>query len=188
MGLTDSEKRFKFDRRLPVRQVQDNPIYAGMIETMDRAVGVVLNKLKETGLDNGVTAGDHYSTSLLPLRGGKGRQWEGGTSAPVIVRVPGMTLTDSQSDVPVIGMDFYPTILQLAGLPLYLKANQSPSAICFGITLTMGTKVANRLRSFDPDNGNSFTITRTGVASCITCSLMLASRKTSRQRNRKEPR
>ena len=51
MGLTDSEKRFKFDRRLPVRQVQDNPIYAGMIETMDRAVGVVLNKLKETGLD-----------------------------------------------------------------------------------------------------------------------------------------
>ena len=25
MGLTDAEKRFKFDRRLPARQVQDNP-------------------------------------------------------------------------------------------------------------------------------------------------------------------
>ena len=132
MGLTDAESRFEFDRRLPVRKVQDNPIYAGMIETMDDAVGLVLDKLKETGLDKntvviftsdngGVTSGDHYSTNLFPLRGGKGRQWEGGIREPVIVHVPGVTSTDSQSDVPVIGMDFYPTILELAGLPLNPK-------------------------------------------------------------------
>ncbi|QBG45874.1 DUF4976 domain-containing protein [Verrucomicrobia bacterium S94] len=127
MGL--AETRFKFDRRLPVRQVQDNPIYAGMMETLDDAVGIVMRKLEETGLDKntvviftsdngGVSSGDAFSTSLLPLRGGKGRQWEGGIREPFIIHVPGMTKPGSVSDVPVIGMDFYPTMLELAGLPL----------------------------------------------------------------------
>ncbi|MDZ8118389.1 sulfatase [Pontiella agarivorans] len=124
-----AETRFKFDRRLPVRQVQDNPIYAGMMETLDDAVGIVMRKLEETGLDKntvviftsdngGVSSGDAFSTSLLPLRGGKGRQWEGGIREPFIIHVPGMTKSGSVSDVPVIGMDFYPTMLELAGLPL----------------------------------------------------------------------
>ncbi|MCF7956335.1 MAG: sulfatase-like hydrolase/transferase, partial [Phycisphaerae bacterium] len=37
------EKRFIVDRRLPVRQTQDNPIYAGMMESLDNAVGMVLD-------------------------------------------------------------------------------------------------------------------------------------------------
>jgi len=129
MGLTDNNPRFIFDRRLAVRQVQDNPIYAGMMETLDNAVGKVLQALKQNGLDQntvviftgdngGVTSGDAFSTSLLPLRGGKGRQWEGGIREPFIIDVPGMTKTGLVSQVPVIGMDFYPTILELAGLPL----------------------------------------------------------------------
>lgn len=129
MDLVGGKDRFKFDRRLPVRQVQDNPIYAGMMETMDTAVGVVLDKLKETGLDKntvviftsdngGVTSGDAYATGLLPFRGGKGRQWEGGTREPYLIHVPGMTKPGDVSEEPVIGMDFYPTILELAGLPL----------------------------------------------------------------------
>ncbi|MEG3603706.1 MAG: sulfatase-like hydrolase/transferase, partial [Verrucomicrobiota bacterium] len=48
-GLAD--ERFLFDRRLNVRQVQDCPIYAGMIELMDDAIGTVLAKLDEHGLD-----------------------------------------------------------------------------------------------------------------------------------------
>ena len=48
-GLAD--ERFLFDRRLNVRQVQDCPIYAGMIELMDDAIGTVLDKLDEHGLD-----------------------------------------------------------------------------------------------------------------------------------------
>ena len=129
MGLTGNDTRFKFDRRLPVRQVQDNPIYAGMMESLDTAVGIVMAKLKETGLDKntvviftsdngGVTTGDAYSTSLLPFRGGKGRQWEGGIREPYIIHVPGLTKPGTSSDVLAIGMDFYPTILELAGLPL----------------------------------------------------------------------
>jgi len=121
--------RFKVDRRLPVRQVQDCPIYAGMIEAMDEAVGMVLDTLDDLGLadhtvvcftsDNGgVSSGDAYSSSMLPYRGGKGRQWEGGIREPYYIRVPGLTRPGSTCDVPVTGTDFYPTLLQLAGLPL----------------------------------------------------------------------
>ena len=121
--------RFIMDRIQPVRQVQDNPIYGGLIETMDQAVGIVLKRLKELGLEDntiviftsdngGVSSGDSYSTSLLPYRGGKGRQWEGGIHVPLYIRAPGVTQPGSATDVPVIHMDLYPTILQLAGLPL----------------------------------------------------------------------
>lgn len=129
MGLAGDQERFTFDRRLPVRQVQDNPVYAGMMEMLDDAVGIVLDKLKETGQDEntvviftsdngGVSSGDAFSTSLLPFRGGKGRQWEGGIREPFIIHVPGMTTSGSSTDEPAIGMDFYPTILDLAGLTL----------------------------------------------------------------------
>lgn len=113
------------ERRLPIRQVQDNPVYAGLVEAMDEAVGLVLKTLEEKGaLDNtiivftsdngGVASGDNFSTSNLPLRGGKGYQWEGGTREPFFIRVPGMNQV-SRSEVPVIGTDFYPTLLELIG-------------------------------------------------------------------------
>ena len=123
------ENRFIFDRRLPVRQVQDCPIYAGMIEAMDDAVGLVLDALDEHGLaentiviftsDNGgVSSGDAFATSMLPLRGGKGRQWEGGIREPFHVRYPAVVQAGSTCDVPVSGIDYYPTLLELAGVPM----------------------------------------------------------------------
>jgi len=126
MGLTEVDQRFAFDRRLGVRQVQDLPVYAGMIETMDDAVAIVLDKLQEKGLtentivcftsDNGgVSSGDAYATSNLPLRGGKGRQWEGGVREPFYIFAPGITEPGATSGVPVHGVDWYPTLLELAG-------------------------------------------------------------------------
>ena len=127
MGL--AKERFIFDRRLCVRQVQDCPIYAGMIEAMDRAVGLVLDKLDQLGLaertivcftsdHGGVSSGDAYSTSNLPLRGGKGRQWEGGLRVPMYVKVPGRTRPGSTCSTPVSGIDWYPTLLDLAGVDM----------------------------------------------------------------------
>lgn len=120
---------FEMERRLPIRQQQDNPVYAGLIEHMDDAVGQVLDKLEELGLadntivvftsDNGgVTSGDNYSTNLDPLRGGKGYQWEGGIKIPYLVYVPWMNHGGLQNDTRVTGTDFYPTLLDLAGLDL----------------------------------------------------------------------
>ncbi|WP_340112086.1 sulfatase [Maribellus mangrovi] len=122
------EKGFKMGHFLPIRQVQDNPVYAGLVETMDDAVGVVLNALDELGLsentiviftsDNGgVSAGDAFATSNLPLRGGKGYQFEGGIREPYFIKVPGMG-NGQKCSTPVSGTDFYPTILDLIGAPL----------------------------------------------------------------------
>lgn len=123
------DHRFVIDRTSPVRQVQDNPVYGGMVEAMDQAVGMVLETLDRLGLadntivvftsDNGgVSAGDGKATSNLPLRGGKGRQWEGGIREPYFIKWPGVVAGNSASDVPAIGTDFYPTLMEMVGLPL----------------------------------------------------------------------
>ncbi|MCB0688304.1 MAG: sulfatase [Saprospiraceae bacterium] len=127
MGIAESG--FKMGHFLPIRQVQDNPIYAGLVETMDDAVGLVLQALDEMGLDEntiviftsdngGVSAGDAFATANLPLRGGKGYQFEGGIREPYFVKVPWLNIAGKTIDVPVSGTDFYPTILDLLGLPL----------------------------------------------------------------------
>ncbi len=120
------EKRFIWDRNLPVRQVQDHPVYAGVIEAMDDGVGLVLEAIEKAGCaentiviftsDNGgVSSGDGYASSMLPLRGGKGRQWEGGIREPLFIRYPERIESGSTCDVPVISQDFYPTLVELAG-------------------------------------------------------------------------
>lgn len=117
---------FEMGHFLPIRQVQDNPVYAGLVEAMDDAIGMVMNSLKELGLventiviftsDNGgVAAGDAFATSNLPLRAGKGYQFEGGIREPYFIKVPGLNLAGKKCNVPVSGTDFYPTILELIG-------------------------------------------------------------------------
>ncbi len=123
-----AETGFEMGHFLPIRQVQDNPVYAGLVESMDDAVGEVLKALDELGLaentvviftsDNGgVAAGDAFATSNLPLRAGKGYQFEGGIREPYFIKVPGLK-GGQKCTTPVTGTDFYPTILELAGLPL----------------------------------------------------------------------
>jgi len=127
-------KGFEMGKYLPMRQVQDNPVYGGLVETMDDAVGVVLAALDEAGMaentiviftsDNGgVSAGDAFATSNLPLRGGKGYQFEGGIRVPYFIKAPGLTEGGEHFAAPVTGMDFYPTILDLAGLTLHPEAH-----------------------------------------------------------------
>ncbi|GAA4814859.1 sulfatase [Litoribaculum gwangyangense] len=123
-----AENGFEMERVLPIRRLQDNPIYGGLVETMDDAVGLVLKALKDNGLDDntivvftsdngGVASGDNYATSNLPLRGGKGYQWEGGIKEPFFIKVPWLNSIKS-SVVPVVSTDLYPTLLDLANLSL----------------------------------------------------------------------
>lgn len=129
-GIT--ETGFEDGYFLPTRKYQDNPVYAGLVETMDDAVGMVLATLKKNGLENntiviftsdngGVVSGDNYSTNCLPLKGGKGYQWEGGIRVPYIINAPWMNLQGAKSEVPVAGSDLYPTLLDLVNLPLSTK-------------------------------------------------------------------
>ncbi|GAA4237859.1 sulfatase [Postechiella marina] len=119
------ENGFEMRNRLPMRVVQDNPVYGGLVETMDDAVGSVLKSLKTLGLDEntiviftsdngGVSAGDSFSTSNLPLNGGKGYQFEGGIREPYLLKIPNVTKGEVISE-PVSSTDFYPTLLDLIG-------------------------------------------------------------------------
>jgi len=84
------------ERRVRIRQC--HAVYAAMVEAMDEQIGRVLDKLDELGLakntavflmsDNGgLSTSEGSPTCNLPLRGGK------------------------------VSTDFYPTILEMAGLP-----------------------------------------------------------------------
>jgi arylsulfatase A-like enzyme len=113
----------KYRARKHPGQIQTNEIYAAMIESMDDTVGRIRNKLDELKLadhtvvifasDNG---GRVPTTSNLPLRVGKGSCYEGGTRVPLIIYWPGVTKAGSLCDTPVISIDFYPTLLEMAGL------------------------------------------------------------------------
>jgi len=108
---------------------QDNAAYASMVAAVDDSVGRILAKLDDLKLsgdtvvfffsDNGglSTLRRIGPTCNLPLRSGKGWLYEGGVREPMIVRAPGVTKPGSVCDTPVVSMDFFPTILQLAGLP-----------------------------------------------------------------------
>ena len=128
------------ERERKVRLVQNHAVYAAMLEQMDTAIGRVLAALESAGLsrqtivvftsDNGgLSTSEGHPTSNLPLRGGKGWPYEGGIRTPWIICAPGVTKPNSVCDTPVITTDFYPTLLELAGLPL------DPSQHSDGISL-----------------------------------------------------
>ncbi len=117
------------ERASKVRLVQNHAAYAAMLEQMDAAIGRVLSALDRSGLaertvvvfmsDNGgLSTSEGHPTSNLPLRAGKGWLYEGGIREPMIIRAPGVTKDGSTCNTQVISTDFYPTLLELAGLPL----------------------------------------------------------------------
>jgi len=111
------------------RQVQDHPVYGAMVEAMDAAVGKVLNALDSLGIsentvvffmsDNGgLSTSEGHPTTNLPLKAGKGWLYEGGIREPMIIRWPGVTKLNSECNFPVTSTDFYPTILEMANIPV----------------------------------------------------------------------
>jgi arylsulfatase A-like enzyme len=134
---------------------QDNPAYAGMIESTDESVGRVMTKLKSLGLegdtviifmsDNGglsTLSGDkkRAPTASLPLRAGKGWYYEGGIREPMIIKWPGVTKGGSVYSEPVTSTDFYPTMLEMAGL------KPKPKQHIDGVSLVALLKGKGRLK------------------------------------------
>ena len=122
------EAAWKQDGDRKARQVQEHAVYAGMVEAMDLAVGKVMSCLKKNGLDKntvvvfmsdngGLSTSEGSPTSNLPLRGGKGWMYEGGIREPMIIRWPGVTVNSGTCHEPVTSTDFYPTMLEMAGIP-----------------------------------------------------------------------
>lgn len=111
------------------RMNQSGHQYAAMVKALDHSVGRILDSLKAQGLeentiilftsDNGglTTKATPGPTSVMPLRAGKGWCYEGGIRVPLIIKAPGIDTSDTPIDTPAISMDFFPTILDLAGLP-----------------------------------------------------------------------
>lgn len=111
------------------RVVQSNAVYAGLLYSVDENVGRIMDALKQLGIadntivvftsDNGgLSTSEGTPTSNLPLRYGKGWNYEGGVRVPLIIKWPGVTKPDAVCHFPVINTDFYPTFLQMAHLPL----------------------------------------------------------------------
>jgi arylsulfatase A-like enzyme len=109
------------------RRVQDHPVYAAMVESVDETVGRMTAALERLGLadrtavfffsDNGgLSTAEGWPTSNRPLRAGKGWLYEGGIREPLIVKWPGVTPPGAVSAAPVTSDDFYPTILEMADL------------------------------------------------------------------------
>ena len=124
---------FEVEHDGKTRTRQDNPSLASMVAAVDDSVGALLDKLEELKLDKNTVViffSDNGGLSTLgrigpgcnlPLRAGKGWLYEGGIREPTLIRAPGVTRPGSVSHKPMISMDFFPTMLDLAGLPLQPK-------------------------------------------------------------------
>ncbi|MDQ8209465.1 sulfatase [Coraliomargarita sp. SDUM461003] len=112
------------------RGQQGDPAYAAMMENLDWNIGRVIEHLEAKGLlentiilftsDNGGLAHRKRMvspTSNAPLRSGKAWTYEGGIRIPTIISWQGH-IQPATSEAKIITMDMYPTLLELAGLPL----------------------------------------------------------------------
>ncbi|MDO8586757.1 MAG: sulfatase [Armatimonadota bacterium] len=99
-----------------------NAAYAGMVQSLDEGVGRILRTLKDLDLDKRTVVffvsdngGFLQYTRNDPLREGKGYLYEGGIRDPMIVRYPPLVKAGRVRETPVSSVDFFPTILEMAG-------------------------------------------------------------------------
>lgn len=116
-------------KRIELDDMSLNPTYAAMIDVIDQGVGRIVQTLEDLGIDentvilftsdNGGVAslGSVPVTSMGPLRGHKGLTYEGGVREPMFICWPGVTAGSEFTD-PVSIIDFYPTVIALAGASL----------------------------------------------------------------------
>ncbi len=112
--------------------------FASMIEGMDKSLGDLMAALARMGVADDTIilfVSDNGSHSQcppnLPLRGHKLAPYEGGTRVPMLAKWPGVSKPGTISRSPVIIEDFFPTILELAGVNWQGKTLQTVDGISF---------------------------------------------------------
>ena len=120
----------KYRSKVDPADPQHSPTYAAMVESMDDAVGTLLDTLDRLGIadhtiivffsDNGGNMYDRVDgttpTSNAPLRGGKATVFEGGIRVPCVVSWPGSIKPETRNQTVIQSCDFYPTLLEATGL------------------------------------------------------------------------
>ncbi len=132
----------------PPGQLHQNVKMATMIQAVDDGVGRIVAKLEELGLtektaifffsDNG---GYGPATDMAPLKGYKGTYYEGGIREPFFVKWPGVVKAGTTNDTPIIGVDLYPTFLEMTGAAP--KKDQVQDGISL-VSLFKGGKLSER--------------------------------------------
>jgi arylsulfatase A-like enzyme len=122
----------RYAKTVDPKNPQQCPTYAAMVHSLDDNVGKLLDAIERLGLakntivifysDNGGNMYDAVKgispTSNAPLRGGKASIYEGGIRIPAIVKWPGVTAGGTVNSALIQSEDLYPTILEMAGLPV----------------------------------------------------------------------
>lgn len=156
----DRDKRY-FEKYKAKGLSDKEAAYASLIEGMDKSLGDIMTWLEANDMaDNTIILfmGDNggFSTSTAwrdeplytqnyPLNCGKGSAYEGGIREPMIVSWPGVTQPGSRCDSYVMIEDFFPTILEMAGIDRY-KTRQKVDGVSF-VPLLDGSGDPSKKRS-----------------------------------------
>lgn len=130
LGITYADTKLDNYSHIPNKLQQDSAEYAGELFNLDEGLGRVIDALKESGQyentiiiltgDNGgrTTINRPDATAVVSLRGGKTFLFDGGLRVPTLIHWPGHSKAGMETAALVSSMDFYPTLLEMADLPL----------------------------------------------------------------------
>jgi arylsulfatase A-like enzyme len=99
-------------------------LYGDVVEELDASVGQIIETLRRLKLENDTLLiassdnGPWFQGSPGGTRGRKMGIFEGGVRVPLIASWPGRIPTEQVREEPVMGIDLFPTILEILGLPL----------------------------------------------------------------------
>ena len=155
----DKDPRF-YQKYIDKGLTSKEAAYASLIEGMDKSLGDLMDWLEKNDQadntivmflsDNGGLAtqpewrdGPLY-TQNSPLDCGKGSLHEGGIRVPMIVKWPGKVREATTCDHYLMIEDFYPTILEMAGIPNYSTKNQIDGISFLPMLFEQGDTSINR--------------------------------------------
>ena len=146
----------KYEKKPPGKQHKHVKM-ATMIQAVDDGVGEIVARLDKLGLredtvifffsDNG---GYGPATDMAPLKGYKGTYYEGGIRVPFFVNWPGKIKAGRRCDLPVIGVDLFPTFCEIGGAELpgeqILDGKSLVALLTNPESAGQGKKAANQFR------------------------------------------